>query len=91
MNTTRPRAYTIDADPPNVCHPIIFTSDTPLSVAYGTVVVVDDMEHMRVPEGWIDAMGNWATDEEMREYLMRHQHTSYVVYNTHQPPLLARK
>lgn len=80
---TRPRAYTIDADPPNVCHPIIFTSDTPLSVAYGTVVIMDDMEHMRVPEGWIDSMGNWCTNEEMRKLLMKNMHSSYVVHNTY--------
>lgn len=81
MNTTRPRAYTIDADPPTVCHPIIFTNDTPLSVAYGTVIIMDDMEHMRVPEGWIDSMGNWCTNEEMRELLIKNPHTSRVVYN----------
>ena len=83
MNTTRPRAYTIDADPPNVCHPIIFTNDTPLSVAYGTVIIMDDMEHMRVPGGWIDAMGDWCTNAEMREILIKNRHTSRVVYNTH--------
>lgn len=83
MNTTRPRAYTIDADPPNVCHPIIFTSDTPLSVAYGTVVIMGDMEHMRVPEGWIDSMGNWCTNEEMRKLLMKNTHSSYVAHNTY--------
>lgn len=83
MNTTRPRAYTIDADPPNVCHPIIFTSDTPLSVAYGTVVIMDGMEHMRVPEGWIDAMGSWCTNEEMKNLLMKNPHSSYVIHNTY--------
>jgi hypothetical protein len=83
VNTTRPRAYTIDADPPTVCHPIIFTNDTPLSVAYGTVIIMDDMEHMRVPEGWIDSMGNWCTNEEMRELLIKNPHTSRVVYNIH--------
>ena len=83
MNTTRPRAYTIDADPPTVCHPIIFTNDTPLSVAYGTVIIMDDMDHMRVPEGWIDSMGNWCTSEEMRELLIKNPHTSRVVYNIH--------
>lgn len=83
MNTTRPRAYTIDADPPTVCHPIIFTNDTPPSVAYGTVIIMDDMEHMRVPEGWIDSMGNWCTNEEMRELLIKNPHTSRVVYNIH--------
>lgn len=86
MNTTRPRAYTIDADPPNACHPIIFTNDTPLSVAYGTVVVMDGMEHMRVPEGWIDSMGNWCTNEEMRKLLMKNTHSSYVVHNTYRTP-----
>lgn len=85
MNTTRPRAYTVDAAPPDVCHPIHFTSDTPLPVAYGTVIIVDEIEHMRVPEGWIDAMGNWCTHEEMQKYLMKNLHSSYVVYNTYRP------
>ena len=40
---------------------------------------------MRVPEGWIDAMGNWCTHEEMQKYLMKNLHSSYVVYNTYRP------
>lgn len=83
MNATRPRAYTIDADPPNVCHPIIFTDSTNPCVAYGTVVVIDGIEHMRVPEGWINSMGIWCTHEEMREMLMKNPYTSRVVHNLH--------
>lgn len=83
MTAALPRAYTIDADPPNVCQPIIFTDLMNLPAAYGTVIIVDDMEHMRVPEGWIDAMGNWRTNEEMRETLIKNQHAARVVYNTH--------
>lgn len=83
MSATLRRTYTIDADPPNVCHPVIFIDLMNLPAAYGTVIIVDDMEHMRVPEGWIDAMGNWCTNEEMRETLMRYQHVSRVVYNIH--------
>nr|DAR15481.1 MAG TPA: hypothetical protein [Caudoviricetes sp.] len=83
MNTTRPRAYTIDAAPPTVCHPITFTDLVNLPAAHGTVIVMDDMEHMRVPEGWIDSMGNWCTNEEMRELLIKNPHTSRVVYNIH--------
>ena len=83
MNTIRPRAYTIDADPPNVCHPIPFTALINLPAAYGTVIVVDDMEHMRVPEGWIDSMGSWCTNEEMKEILIKNRHTSRVVHNIH--------
>lgn len=81
MSTTPVRAYTIDADPPNICHPIHFTRDTPLPVAYGTVITMGGMEHMRVPEGWIDAMGCWCTDKEMREALMKYPKASRVVYN----------
>ena len=81
MNTTRPRAYTIGADPSDVCHPIHFTNLTDLHAAYGTVIIVDEMEHMCVPEGWIDSMGNWCTNEEMREILMKNQHVSRVVHN----------
>lgn len=84
MSTTLVRAYTIDADPPNTCHPLHFTNLMNLSVACGTVIIVDEMEHMRVPEGWIDAMGCWCTDEEMREALIRNPHTSRVVYNPQQ-------
>lgn len=82
MSTTRERVCTIDADPPNTCHPIHFTSLN-LPTAYGTVIVVDDIEHMCVPEGWIDAMGCWCTNEEMRKILMRNPHTGRVVYNVH--------
>lgn len=83
MTVALRRAYTIDADPPNVCHPIIFTDLINLPAAYGTVIIMDDVEHMRVPEGWIDAMGNWCTNEEMRESLTKNPHTARVVYNTH--------
>ena len=82
MSTTRERVYTIDADPPNTCHPIHFTSLN-LPTAYGTVIVVDDIEHMCVPEGWIDAMGCWCTNEEMQKILMRNPYTSRVVYNVY--------
>ena len=83
MSTTRSRAYTIDADPPAVCHPIIFTDHTPLSTAYGTVIIVEGIEHMRTYDGWVDTTGEVTTNEDMRDYLMRHQHASYVAYNAH--------
>lgn len=81
MSTTRERAYTIDADPPNTCHPLHFTNLTDLPAVYGTVITMGGMEHMRVPEGWIDAMGCWCTDKEMQEALMRYPSASRVVYN----------
>lgn len=83
MSATRERAYTIDADPPNICHPIHFTNLMGPPTAYGTVIIVGNMEHMCVPEGWVDAMGCWCTNEEMREILIRNPHTSRVVYNVH--------
>lgn len=77
------RAYTIDADPPDVCYPIRFTDETPLSAAYGTVIILHDIVYMRTRDGWVDEIGDWSSHEAMREMLMRNPHTSRVVYNTH--------
>lgn len=83
MNAAFQRVYTIDADPPDVCYPIAFTEIMNLPAVYGTVIVLDDMEYMRTPDGWISAIGEWCTNERMRRILMGNPHASRVVYNTH--------
>ena len=83
MTQTSSRLYTIDAIPPENCYPIHFTADEPLWAPYGTVINIDGIEHMCTPSGWIDAMGNECSHEQMKKYLIEYQDVSRVVHNTH--------
>lgn len=78
-----PRSYVIDVDSSTPCYPIIFTDDTPLFASFGTVITVDEIEHMRTQDGWIDAWGGRLTNEEMKEYLIDQlsENRVRVVYN----------
>lgn len=78
-----PRSYVIDVDGITSCYPIIFTDDTPLFASFGTVITVDEIEHMRTQNGWIDAWGGRLTNEEMKEYLIDQlsENRVRVVYN----------
>lgn len=68
--TKTPRSYVIDVDGITSGYPIIFTEDTPLFASFGTVITVDEVEHMRTQDGWVDAWGGRLTNEEMKEYLI---------------------
>ena len=83
MTLQTPCTYTIDVDDSTSCYPIIFTDDTPLFASFGTVITVDEVEHMRTQDGWIDAWGGRLTNEEMKEYLIDQlpENRVRVVYN----------
>lgn len=83
MTRNSSRLYTIDAIPPENCYPIHFTADEPLCAPYGTIINIDGTEHMCIPSGWVDAMGNELSHEEMKKYLIKYQDVSRVVHNTY--------
>lgn len=83
MTQNSSRLYTIDAIPPENYYPIHFKADEPLYAPYGTVINIDGVEHMCTPSGWIDAMGNKISHEEMKKYLIEYQDVSRVVHNTY--------
>lgn len=83
MTRNSSRLYTIDAIPPENCYPIHFTADEPLRAPYGTIINIDGVEHMCIPSGWIDAMGNECSHEQMKKYLIEYHDVSRVVHNTH--------
>lgn len=84
--TKTPRTYVIDTpDAPQHTYPIHFTEDTPLFASFGTVISIDDVEHMRTQDGWIDAFGGKLTHEEMKDYLIEHRHDSYIIHNPTRP------
>lgn len=83
MTRNSSRLYTVDAIPPENCYPIHFKADEPLYAPYGTVINLDGVEHMCTPSGWVDAMGNEISCEEMKKYLIEYQDVSRVVHNTH--------
>ena len=64
-------------------YPIHFTDDTPLFAPIGVVIVTDGLEHMRIPDGWINAFGDKLTNDEMRDLLIKDPTYSYVVRNPH--------
>lgn len=79
--TQTPRTYVIDTLATTHNYPIHFTDDTPLFASYGTMIDVGGVEHMRVPDGWVDAFGGRLTNEEMKDYLIDHIDESLIVYN----------
>ena len=81
--TQTPRPYTIDTVTKTHNYPIIFAEDTPLFAPYGTMITVEGLEHMRVPDGWIDAFGGRMTNEEMKDYLIENRHSSEIIHNPH--------
>ena len=84
--TKTPRTYVIDTpDVPQHTYPIHFTEDTPLFASFGTVILIDGLEHMRTQDGWIDAFGGRLTHEEMKDYLIEHRHDSYIIHNPYLP------
>ena len=83
MTRNSSRLHTIDAIPPENCYPIHVKADEPLRAPYGTVINIDGIEHMCTPSGWIDAMGNECSHEQMKKYLIEYQDVSRVVHNTH--------
>lgn len=87
MTLQTPHSYVIDVDGITSCYPIIFTEDTPLFASFGTVITVDEIEHMRTQDGWIDTRGRRLTNEEMKEYLIDQlsQNRVRVVYNPYRP------
>ena len=80
-----PRSYVIDVDSSTSRYPIIFTEDTPLFASFGTVIIVNGVEHMRTQDGWIDAFGRRYTNDEMKDYLIKYHDYSIVVYNPYLP------
>lgn len=74
--TKNPRTYMIDTfetkynSPPKRNYPIRFNDDTPLFASVGVVIVTDGLEHMRIPDGWINAFGEKLTNDEMRDLLI---------------------
>lgn len=83
-----PRTYTIDTfetkyNFPKRNYPIRFTDDTPLFASVGVVIVTDGLEHMRIPDGWINAFGEKLTNDEMRSLLIENHVYSYIVRNPH--------
>lgn len=83
--TKTPRSYVIDVDSSTSRYPIIFTEDTPLFASFGTVILIDGLEHIRTTDGWIDAFGRRYTNEEMKDYLIKYHDYSIVVYNPTRP------
>ena len=84
--TKTSRTYVIDTrNIPHNVYPIYFTEDTPLFASFGTVISVEDVEHMRTRDGWVDAFGRKFTNEEMKDYLIEHCHDSYIIYNPTRP------
>ena len=78
--TKTPRSYVIDVDSSTSRYPIIFTEDTPLFAVHGTVILVNSLEHMRIPGGWIDAFGDKFTNEEMKDCIIENLDNSAVIY-----------
>lgn len=78
-----PYTYTIGTVNPKHNYPIRFNEDTPLYAPIGVVIVTDGLEHMRVPNGWINAFGNRLTNDEMKDLLIKDPIYSYVVRNPH--------
>lgn len=84
--TKTPRTYVIDTpDVPQHTYPIHFTEDTPLFASFGTVILIDGLEHIRTHSDWIDAFGRRYTNEEMKDYLIKYHDYSIVVYNPTRP------
>lgn len=81
MTLKNPHEYMIDTVIHTHNYPIHFTEDTPLFASYGTVILVDGVEHMRVPDGWVDAFGGRFTNEEMKDHLIENHIVSIIVYN----------
>ena len=83
MTLKNPHAYTISTINPKRNYPIRFNEDTPLYAPIGVVIVTDGLEHMRIPNGWINAFGERLTNDEMRDLLIKNPTYSSVVRNPH--------
>lgn len=83
MTLKNPHAYTIGTVNPKRNYPIRFNEDTPLYAPVGVVIVTDGLEHMRIPNGWINAFGDKLTNDEMKDLLIKDPVYSYVVRNPH--------
>lgn len=83
MTLKNPHAYTIGTVNPKRNYPIRFNEDTPLYAPVGVVIVTDGLEHMRIPNGWINAFGDKLTNDEMKDLLIKDPTYSYVVRNPH--------